>query len=118
MDRLDLASIVAVALAVAAPALARKRSLGRVARLPDALPVQAIGFTRSGWRGIASCRESTEMKRSDHVDRWLHGEENRANQESQSAALAVDAKKKNALPMTKHSAAPKSTAVRTTWYRQ
>jgi hypothetical protein len=37
---------------------------------------------------------------------------------SQSAGFVIDAKKKNALPMTKHSAAPKSTPVRTIWYRQ
>jgi hypothetical protein len=37
---------------------------------------------------------------------------------SQSAGLVIEAEKKNALPMTKHIAAPKSTAVRTTWYRQ
>lgn len=34
---------------------------------------------------------------------------------SQSAALVVEAKKKNALPATKHATAPKSAAVRTTW---
>ena len=33
---------------------------------------------------------------------------------SQSAAVVIDEKKKNALPRTKHIAAPKSTAVRTT----
>lgn len=37
---------------------------------------------------------------------------------NQSAALVRDVKKKNALPMTKHEAAPKSTIVLTTWYRQ
>ncbi len=34
---------------------------------------------------------------------------------SQSAALVVEAKKKNTLPATKHATAPKSTTVRTTW---
>ena len=55
--------------------LVSERTTGRRARLCGPL-------WRSGWRSItASRREPPEMKRSDHVDRWLHGEENRANQE-------------------------------------
>jgi len=34
---------------------------------------------------------------------------------SQSAARVVEVKKKKPLPITKHTAAPKSTSVRTTW---